>query len=82
MLRNSLCLLFSFFATDIDGIYVTDQCVQENPEDHLKNRVVEIYTSGDYSCNNCGDDRCPCFDAGHFHAHYSKFNYLCIFGAD
>lgn len=23
-------------------------------------KVAEIYKSGDYSCNNSGDDKCPC----------------------
>jgi len=32
----------------------------------LEYKVVEIYRSGEYSCNNCGDDRCPCIYAGTF----------------
>ena len=29
-----------------------------NPPDE-NNKVVEIYRSGDYSCNNSGNDKCP-----------------------
>ena len=38
-----------------------------NPPDE-NNKVVEIYRSGDYSCNNSGDDKRPCIvDGDIFH---------------
>lgn len=47
---------------------------------HNRNKVVEIYRSGDYSCSNSGDDKCPCHIAG---GHFSlptiqKFNYFVV----
>ena len=67
MLKHSAvysCLLFFCFSLLYESVFVGKLCIiweyirEMNPPDE-NNKVVEIYRSGDYSCNNSGNDKCP-----------------------